>query len=89
MSSSNGAAPSPLGECDDEDLDDLDDAMARINRAEEERVNARARAAMVMGRMLGRGAQRKAIAERAKVSNQTVSNIVFGIPPKTPAKKDG
>jgi DNA-binding NarL/FixJ family response regulator len=83
----NGSTPSPFGACDDDDLEDLDHAMAMMHFADELRRSARQRAGQVMVRMLGKGAQRKAIAARAGVNDQTVSNIAFGISKKpTPTK---
>lgn len=79
--------PGVFGDCDDEDLEDLDHAMALVASTEEAHKSARQRAGRVMARMLGRNAQRKAIAHRADVSDQTVTNMAFGLPPKKPATK--
>lgn len=86
MSSANGSDASPFGSCDDYDLEDLDHAMALVRTSEDFRRHARARARRVMGRMLDKGAQRKAIAARAGVNDQTVSNMVFGTSKSTATK---
>lgn len=75
MNNGTPPPPNPFGSCDDDDLLDLDHAMSLLSDAEETRRKARERVGLVMRRMLGKGAQRKAIAQRAKVNDQTVSNI--------------
>lgn len=69
------AEESRFGGCDDDDLVDLDDAMERMREVADLERKARGRAAVVFGRMIAKGAQRKAIAARAGVSDQTVTNI--------------
>lgn len=89
MSTTNGTADAAtaFGSCDDDDLEDLDHAMTMVRAAETFRKAARHRAARVMDRMLTKDAQRKAIAARAGVNDQTVSNMIATATPPTPAER--
>lgn len=73
--------PAALGECTTEDLADLDEKAAAFREAEEKLADARKALGETLASLLeGRGAQRKALAERLKVNDQTVSNIAYGRP---------
>lgn len=74
-----------FGSCTESDLEDLDDVMAKLREAEAKVVERRADVAAVMGRMLSKGAHRKAIAGRAQVSDQTVTFTVHGRPSRRKA----
>jgi hypothetical protein len=72
-----------FGDCTQDDLDDLDDAVAEMRGAETERESTRATVARVMGVLLEKGALRARVAERAGVNPQTVSFMVNGRPPRS------
>lgn len=76
------------GEATEEDIAELDAAMAALHAAETEKVAKREEAGRVMRRLMDeRGAQRKTIAYRADVNDQTVTNMAYGRPePKRKAK---
>jgi hypothetical protein len=67
-----------FGACDREDFVALDEAMVELRRADDALWAARARAGEVMRTMRAKGAQRKAIARLAAVSDQTVGNLAHG-----------
>lgn len=79
MSQSLATEPA-FGSCTHEDLVALDLAVQALHEAEDELSKCRTTLGAVMGRMLEKGAHRRAIARRAGVSDQTVTNTVYGRP---------
>jgi hypothetical protein len=70
-----------FGRATQADLAELDRAARAWGIAQQDAAKARGELAAVMRRLLDKGAQRKAIAERVGVNDQTVSNVAYGRPP--------
>jgi hypothetical protein len=84
-----GTTSTEYGSCTEADLVDLDIAMEDLRSAEQDRDDARRAAGELMAALLAKGAQRKAIAARANVTDQTVTNMAFGRPKKTTTRHQG
>lgn len=67
-----------FGNATAKDVELLDEAIMKVAKAEEDYKDAKAHLGKVMKRVLGKGAQRRAIAKRANVSDQTVSHMANG-----------
>jgi len=78
---STKAAPAQdlnFGTCTEEDLDELDHALLMLRRSEEAQRARRSELGAVIRTLLDKGAERKAVARRTGMNDQTVSNIAFG-----------
>jgi hypothetical protein len=81
MTSSTSTLGAEFGACTKADLGALDRAVAALAKTEVKRDDAKTALGAVMKRLLEKGAQRKAIAERVGFkSDQTVTNMAYGRP---------
>lgn len=67
-----------LGRCTPKDVEGLDEAIATWRAAEAEAEKAKQKVGKVMKRLRAKGAQRRWLAHRADVSDQTVTHMSEG-----------